>query len=60
MLIATTAAQPKLIGREAVKAALKAVKGQPVDKVVEVPAVPLSRDDPKTLADYASSLKNVN
>ncbi|MDR5769866.1 MULTISPECIES: substrate-binding domain-containing protein [unclassified Caballeronia] len=60
VLIATTAAQPKLIGREAVKAALKAVKGQPVDKVVEVPAVPLSRDDPKTLAAYASSLKNVN
>ncbi|MDR5733964.1 substrate-binding domain-containing protein [Caballeronia sp. LZ025] len=60
VLIATTAAQPKLIGREAVKAALKAVKGQQVDKVVEVPAVPLSRDDPKTLAAYASSLKNVN
>ncbi|QGZ66206.1 substrate-binding domain-containing protein [Paraburkholderia acidisoli] len=60
VLVATTAAQPKLIGREAVKAAMKAVKGQPVDKVVEVPAVPLSRDDPKTLANYAASLKNVN
>ncbi|CAM2160373.1 substrate-binding domain-containing protein [Paraburkholderia tropica] len=60
VLVATTAAQPKLIGREAVKAALRAVKGQPVDKVIEVPAVPLSRDDPKTLATYAASLKNVN
>ncbi|RFU49751.1 substrate-binding domain-containing protein [Paraburkholderia sp. DHOC27] len=60
VLVATTAAQPKLIGREAVKAALKASKGQPVDKVIEVPVVPLSRDDPKTLASYASSLKNVN
>lgn len=60
VLVATTAAQPKLIGREAVKAALKAVHGQPVDKVIEVPAVPLSRDNPKLLADYAASLKNVN
>ncbi|WP_250527426.1 substrate-binding domain-containing protein [Caballeronia sp. GAWG2-1] len=60
VLIATTAAQPKLIGREAVKAAVKAAKGQAVDKVIEVPAVPLSRDDPKTLASYAASLKNVN
>lgn len=60
VMVATTAAQPKLIGREAVKAALAAVEGNPVDKHVEVPVVPLSRDDSAALTKYAAEIKEIN
>ncbi|NNU62851.1 substrate-binding domain-containing protein [Ochrobactrum soli] len=60
VMVATTAAQPKLIGREAVKAALAAVDGKPVDKHVEVPVVPLSRDDTAALTKYAAEIKEIN
>jgi len=60
VMVATTAAQPKLIGREAVKAALDAVDGKPVEKHVEVPVVPLSRDDAAALEKYAADIKEIN
>jgi len=60
VMVATTAAQPKLIGREAVKAALDAVDGKPVEKHVEVPVVPLSRDDTAALEKYAADIKEIN
>ncbi|MGH7002937.1 MAG: substrate-binding domain-containing protein [Alphaproteobacteria bacterium] len=60
VMVATTAAQPKLIGREAVKAALAAVDGKPVEKHVEVPVVPLSRDDSAALTKYAAEIKVIN
>ena len=60
VMVATTAAQPKLIGREAVKAALAAVDGKPVDRHVEVPVVPLSRDDAAALTKYAAEIKEIN
>lgn len=60
VLIATTAAQPKLIGREAVKIALEAVAGKQVDKSIEVPVVPLSRENPAALANYAAEVKKIN
>lgn len=60
VMVATTAAQPKLIGREAVKAALAAVDGKPGPAHVEVPVVPLSRDDKAALEKYAAEVKEIN
>lgn len=60
VLYATTAAQPKLIGEEAAKVAVAAVKGEAVEAHVEVPVVPLSRRDPEAIAAYASTLSQTN
>lgn len=57
---ATTAAQPKLIGEKAVDAALEAVAGKQVPPHIEVPVVPLSRDDPTRLQAYAKQASQVN
>ncbi|MTJ81931.1 MAG: sugar ABC transporter substrate-binding protein [Telmatospirillum sp.] len=45
VLAGTTAQAPVEIGRMAVRAAIAALDGKPVDKDVRVPALPLSRDD---------------
>lgn len=59
-LYATTAAQPKLIGEDAVKAAIAAVKGEPVERHIEVPVIPLSRANPEAIAAYAATLTKTN
>lgn len=57
VLIATTAQQPFKVGEEAVKAAMMSLAGQPVDKHIEVPALPLSRMDEAGVKSFAADLK---
>ncbi len=57
VLIATTAQQPFKVGEEAVKAAMMALAGQPVDKHIEVPALPLSRMDEAGVKSFVADLK---
>jgi len=60
VMVATTAAQPKLIGRAALDAALAAVKGESHPSHIEVPAIPLTRLDPEGLKAYQEILRQVN
>jgi sugar transport system substrate-binding protein len=57
VLIATTAQQPVKIGEAGLEAALKAIAGGTLEKTIEVPVLPLSRDDVTGLAHYEASLK---
>ena len=59
VLVATTAQQPFLVGGDAVRAALAAIAGKPVDKTVLVPALPLSRADAAGVRSYLASLKQL-
>lgn len=57
VLIATTAQQPIEIGKAAYLAARRAVAGEKVDKVVEIPVLPLSISNPASLGAYLEATK---
>lgn len=57
VLIATTAQQPFEVGKDAIATALSAINGQPVDKQVLVPALPLSRDDKAGIDTFMAGVK---
>jgi len=57
VLIATTAQQPVKIGETGLEAALSAIAGGKLEKTIEVPVLPLSRDDEAGLVRYEASLK---
>ena len=57
ILQATTGQDPFKIGAMSVEFALKALKGQPAEKMVIVPGLTLSRTNPKGLEEFAASLK---
>ena len=59
VLIATTAQQPFKVGQEAVAAALMAIDGKPVEKHIEVPALPLSRMDEAGVKSFTAELKSM-
>ncbi|MES2436194.1 MAG: substrate-binding domain-containing protein [Pseudomonadota bacterium] len=56
VLLATTAQQPVEIGKAAYEAARKAIAGEPVEKVVAVPVLPLSISDPAGLDAYLAAI----
>lgn len=58
VLIATTAQQPVKVGEEAMKTALAAIAGKPVDKSVLVPALPLSRKDEPGVRAFLAAAKS--
>lgn len=60
VLYATTAAQPQLIGREAARVASESVSGADVPAHIEVPVLPLSRKNPDSITDYASTIDQTN
>ncbi len=57
VLVATTAQQPFMVGGDAVRAALAAIAGKPVDKTVLVPALPLSRAAAAGVRRYLAGLQ---
>lgn len=57
VLIATTAQQPVKVGEAAMKTALAAIDGKPVDKTVMVPALPLSRMDEPAVRAFLTGAK---
>lgn len=57
VLIATTAQQPVEIGKAAYAAAQKAIAGEALDKIVEVPVLPLSMSNSSAVDSYVESLK---
>lgn len=59
VLIATTAQQPVKVGADAVQTALAAIAGQPVDKQVMVPALPLARADRAAVEAYLADAKKL-
>jgi simple sugar transport system substrate-binding protein/ribose transport system substrate-binding protein len=59
VLVGTTAQAPVAIGRMAVKAALAALDGKPVDKDVRVPAIPLSRNDKPAVEKFLEDAKKM-
>ena len=52
-----TSQRPADMGRMAVEFALKAIKGEPVEKQVSLPGVCLSRTDPAAVAAFAKQLQ---
>ncbi len=59
VLMATTAQQPFVVGGDAVRTALAAIDGKPVEKTVLVPALPLSRDDGAGVRSFLDGLKKL-
>jgi simple sugar transport system substrate-binding protein/ribose transport system substrate-binding protein len=57
ILQAVTGQRPVEIGRMAVENALKSLKGEKVEKVVQLPGVLLSRKDPQGVKDYQTQFK---
>jgi sugar transport system substrate-binding protein len=57
ILQATTGQDPFKIGAMSVEFAIKALKGEPVEKMVIVPGMTLSRANPKAIAEFAATLK---
>jgi len=59
ILIATTAQKPFEVGGDAVRTALAAIDGKPVEKTIMVPALPLSRDNPDEVKTFLADLKKL-
>jgi simple sugar transport system substrate-binding protein/ribose transport system substrate-binding protein len=57
ILQAITSQKPVDVGRTAVEFALKAMKGEPVEKHVAMTGICLSRDDPAGIAAFEKQLK---
>jgi simple sugar transport system substrate-binding protein/ribose transport system substrate-binding protein len=57
ILQAVTAQRPVDLGRTAVESAVKAMKGEPVEKRVSLPGIHLSRSDPAAVQAYEKQLK---
>lgn len=57
VLQAVTAQQPFTMGSEAVKAAVDAIDGKPVEKTVVVPVLGLNRSDPAAVKAFREELK---
>ena len=57
ILQAVTSQRPVEIGRLAVETAIKAVRGEPVEKVTSLKGTLLSRTDPKGVAEFARQFK---
>jgi ABC-type sugar transport system substrate-binding protein len=59
VLQAVTAQQPFVMGEMAVANAIKAAKGEPVDKTVIVPVLGLSRTDPAAAEEFRKGLEAI-
>jgi simple sugar transport system substrate-binding protein/ribose transport system substrate-binding protein len=59
VLQAVTAQQPFVMGQMAVTNAVKAAKGEPVEKTVIVPVLGLSRTDPAAAAEFRAGLEAI-
>ncbi len=59
ILIATTAQQPFQVGGDAMRTALAAIEGKPVDKTIMVPALPLARDNAADVKTYLADIKKL-
>ena len=57
ILQASTAQDPFKIGAMSVEFAIKTLKGQPVEKMVIVPGLTLSRTNPKAIEEFAKTAK---
>ena len=57
VLQAVTAQQPFVMGSDAVKAAVAAIEGKPVEKTVIVPVLGLTRADPEAVKAFREDLK---
>jgi ABC-type sugar transport system substrate-binding protein len=57
ILQAATAQDPFKIGAMSIEFAIKTLKGQPVEKMVIVPGLTLSRADPKAIEEFAKTAK---
>ena len=57
MLQSVTAQQPFVMGSEAVKAAIAAIDGKPVEKTVIVPVLGPDRSDPEAVKAFREDLK---
>ena len=57
ILQAVTAQKPVDMGRSAVTSAVRAVKGEPIEKTVVLPGLLFDRDHPDTLRDFKKSLE---
>lgn len=57
ILQASTAQDPFKIGAMSVEFAIKTLKGQPVEKMVIVPGLTLSRTNPKAIDEFAKTAK---
>jgi sugar transport system substrate-binding protein len=57
ILQATTGQDPFKIGAMSVEFAIKALKGQPVEKMVIVPGLTLTRTNPKGIEEFAKTVK---
>ena len=57
ILQASTAQDPFKIGAMSVQFAINTLKGQPVEKMVIVPGLTLSRTNPKAIAEFAKTAK---
>jgi sugar transport system substrate-binding protein len=57
ILQAITSQRPVDVGRASVDAALKAIRGEPVEKLTVLQGVLLSRDDPQAVKQFAAQFK---
>ena len=57
VLQSVTAQQPFVMGSDAVKAAIAAIDGKPVEKTVIVPVLGLNRSDPEAVKAFREELK---
>ena len=57
VLQAITSQRPVQVGQMAVQAALKSLKGEPVEKVTYLPGILLSRTDPDSVKKFAAQFK---
>jgi len=57
ILQATTSQRPVEVGRMAVEFALKAIKGEPIEKKVSMEGICLSREDPEGLKKFETLLR---
>jgi ABC-type sugar transport system substrate-binding protein len=57
ILQAITSQQPVEVGRQSVAAALKAIKGEPVNKTTVIKGILLSREDPAGVGSFSQQFK---
>ena len=60
VLLAITGQQPFAIGSKAVEAALRVLRGEPVEKRVSLPGVLLSRDRPEEVRAFKKRLAELS
>ncbi|MHB0998566.1 MAG: substrate-binding domain-containing protein [Armatimonadota bacterium] len=59
ILQAVTAQKPIEIGKAAIESAMKAIKGEKIEKKVELPGLLYSREDPKAIKEFQDMVKEI-